>query len=77
MKTLQVGLEWLPERTGGLPRYFHDLLGAAPGRLAAGGWTLVEDPAEADVALVTCGGEFVEDAGTSTENTVVFATVVR
>ena len=26
---------------------------------------------------MTCGGEFVEDAGTSTENTVVFATVAR
>lgn len=33
-------------------------------------------PAEADVALVTCGGEFDDSAGTSTENTVVFATVV-
>lgn len=33
-------------------------------------------PAGADVALVTCGGEFVEDAGTSTDNTVVFADVV-
>ncbi|MGY1725024.1 class F sortase [Blastococcus sp. SYSU DS0533] len=32
-------------------------------------------PAEADVALVTCGGEFDDAAGTSTENTVVFATV--
>jgi hypothetical protein len=39
--------------------------------------TLNGHPAEADVALVTCGGEFDEDAGTSTENTVVFATVVR
>ena len=39
--------------------------------------TLNGHPPEADVALVTCGGEFVEDAGTSTENTVVFATVVR
>jgi sortase (surface protein transpeptidase) len=38
--------------------------------------TLNGHPAEADVALVTCGGEFVEDAGTSTDNTVVFATVV-
>lgn len=37
MKTLQIGLEWLPERTGGLPRYFHDLLGAAPGRFEATG----------------------------------------
>lgn len=33
-------------------------------------------PAEADLALVTCGGEFDEAAGTSTTNTVVFATVV-
>jgi hypothetical protein len=33
-------------------------------------------PADADVALVTCGGEFDEAAGTSTTNTVVFATVV-
>jgi hypothetical protein len=39
--------------------------------------TLNGHPAGADVALVTCGGEFDEDAGTSTENTVVFATVVR
>jgi len=38
--------------------------------------TLNGHPPEADVALVTCGGEFVEDAGTSTDNTVVFATVV-
>jgi hypothetical protein len=34
-------------------------------------------PLDADVALVTCGGEFVDDAGTSTDNTVVFATVVE
>jgi hypothetical protein len=33
-------------------------------------------PADADVALVTCGGEFDDAAGTSTTNTVVFATVV-
>jgi sortase (surface protein transpeptidase) len=33
-------------------------------------------PADADVALVTCGGEFDDAAGTSTQNTVVFATVV-
>jgi hypothetical protein len=33
-------------------------------------------PADADVALVTCGGEFDEDAGASEDNTVVFATVV-
>lgn len=39
--------------------------------------TLNGHPAEADVALVTCGGEFDDDAGTSTDNTVVFATVVR
>ncbi|MGY2074701.1 hypothetical protein [Blastococcus sp. SYSU DS0828] len=32
-------------------------------------------PAEADAALATCGGEFDDAAGTSTENTVVFATV--
>ncbi|MGY1988116.1 class F sortase [Blastococcus sp. SYSU DS0669] len=34
-------------------------------------------PAEADVALVTCGGEFDEAAGTSTENTVVFASLAE
>ncbi len=34
-------------------------------------------PAEADIALVTCGGEFDDAAGTSTTNTVVFATVVE
>ncbi|WP_040337480.1 class F sortase [Candidatus Blastococcus massiliensis] len=39
--------------------------------------TLNSHPAEADVALVTCGGEFDDEAGTSTDNTVVFATVVR
>jgi hypothetical protein len=33
-------------------------------------------PADADVALVTCGGQFDEAAGTSTTNTVVFASVV-
>lgn len=33
-------------------------------------------PLEADLALVTCGGEFDDEAGTSTQNTVVFATVV-
>jgi sortase (surface protein transpeptidase) len=33
-------------------------------------------PADADIALVTCGGEFDAAAGTSTMNTVVFATVV-
>ncbi|MGY1615246.1 class F sortase [Geodermatophilus sp. SYSU D00691] len=33
-------------------------------------------PADADVALVTCGGEFDEDAGASEENEVVFATVI-
>ncbi|MGY2083066.1 class F sortase [Blastococcus sp. SYSU DS0539] len=32
-------------------------------------------PEGADVALVTCGGEFDDAAGTSTDNTVVFATV--
>ena len=37
---------------------------------------LNDHPAEADVALVTCGGEFDDAAGTSTMNTVVFATVV-
>lgn len=39
--------------------------------------TLNGHPAGADVALVTCGGEFDDEAGTSTDNTVVFATVVR
>jgi len=34
-------------------------------------------PAGADVAFVTCGGEFDEDAGASEDNDVVFATVVR
>lgn len=24
MKTLQIGLEWMPERAGGLPRYFYE-----------------------------------------------------
>ncbi|UOY00068.1 class F sortase [Blastococcus sp. PRF04-17] len=33
-------------------------------------------PADADVALVTCGGAFDAAAGTSTTNTVVFAAVV-
>jgi hypothetical protein len=39
--------------------------------------TLNGHPAGADVALVTCGGEFDSDAGASEENTVVFASVVR
>jgi hypothetical protein len=38
--------------------------------------TLNGHPADADLALVTCGGEFDGTAGTSTENTVVFASVV-
>ncbi|WP_448625727.1 hypothetical protein [Geodermatophilus sp. URMC 64] len=33
-------------------------------------------PPDADVALVTCGGEFDRAAGASEENEVVFATVV-
>ena len=51
MKTLQIGLEWLPERTGGLPRYFHDLLGAAPGRFEVTGLVV----GSADVARATGG----------------------
>ena len=34
-------------------------------------------PAGADLALVTCGGEFDPDAGASKDNTVVFADVVE
>lgn len=30
MKALQLGLDWFPERAGGLPRYFFDLMNAAP-----------------------------------------------
>lgn len=30
MKTLQLGLDWFPERAGGLPRYYYDLMQAAP-----------------------------------------------
>ena len=37
--------------------------------------TLNGHPEGADVALVTCGGQFDDRAGTSTDNTVVFATV--
>lgn len=33
-------------------------------------------PPDADVAFVTCGGEFDDAAGTSVSNTVVFATAV-
>jgi hypothetical protein len=33
-------------------------------------------PEGADLALVTCGGEFDDDAGASEDNTVVFASVV-
>lgn len=29
MKTLQLGLDWFPERAGGLPRYFYDLMASA------------------------------------------------
>lgn len=32
MKTLQIGLEWMPERAGGVPRYYYDLWQAAAGR---------------------------------------------
>jgi hypothetical protein len=39
--------------------------------------TLNGHPPDAAVALVTCGGEFDEQAGASRENTVVFASVVR
>jgi Sortase domain len=39
--------------------------------------TLNGHPQGADVALVTCGGQFDSDAGASEENTVVFASVVR
>jgi hypothetical protein len=38
--------------------------------------TLNGHPAQADVALVTCGGDFDEDAGASEDNDVVFATRV-
>ncbi|PWW21676.1 sortase family protein [Geodermatophilus normandii] len=38
--------------------------------------TLNRHPADADLALVTCGGEFDEAAGASEDNTVVFARVV-
>lgn len=30
VKTLQLGLDWFPERAGGLPRYYYDLMQAAP-----------------------------------------------
>jgi glycosyltransferase involved in cell wall biosynthesis len=30
LKTLQIGLDWFPERAGGLQRYFYDLMLAAP-----------------------------------------------
>lgn len=30
MKTLQIGLDWYPERAGGLQRYYYDLINAAP-----------------------------------------------
>ena len=39
--------------------------------------TLNGHPAGADVALVTCGGEFDEEAGASEENTVVFASLAQ
>lgn len=31
MKTLQIGLEWMPERAGGLPRYYYESWQAADG----------------------------------------------
>lgn len=40
MKTLQVGLDWYPERAGGLQRYYHDLIQAAPGQFEATGVVL-------------------------------------
>lgn len=51
MKTLQIGLEWLPERTGGLPRYFHDLLQASPLQFEATGLVVGSD----EVAKATGG----------------------
>ena len=51
MKTLQIGLEWLPERAGGLPRYFHDLIRAAPGHFEATGLVV----GSAEVAKATGG----------------------
>ncbi|GAB3317576.1 hypothetical protein GCM10027451_35600 [Geodermatophilus aquaeductus] len=38
--------------------------------------TLNGHPADADLALVTCGGEYDEAAGASEDNTVVFARIV-
>lgn len=30
MRTLQIGLDWFPERAGGLPKYYYDLINTAP-----------------------------------------------
>jgi len=43
MKTLQLGLDWFPERAGGLPRYYYDLLQAAPSHFEARGLVLGSD----------------------------------
>lgn len=40
MKTLQVGLDWFPERAGGLPRYYYDLWRASSGVFAFRGLVL-------------------------------------
>ena len=51
MKTVHIGLEWFPERAGGLPRYYFDLLNTAPNLVDARGMVL----GSANVALETKG----------------------
>jgi glycosyltransferase involved in cell wall biosynthesis len=51
MKTIQIGLEWFPERAGGLPRYFFDLVNTAPHLTDARGMVL----GSANVAGETVG----------------------
>lgn len=43
MKTIQIGLEWFPERAGGLPRYYFDLVNTAPHLAGARGMVLGSD----------------------------------
>lgn len=51
MKTIQIGLEWFPERAGGLPRYYFDLANTAPHLTGARGMLL----GSANVARETGG----------------------
>lgn len=48
MRAFQLGLEWFPERAGGLPRYYYDLFRFAPSLFGGGGMVLGSDKVAAD-----------------------------